>query len=430
MNDERNKIVHKHKTNKERIKMITKRMQIEAIMNALGGQETALDLDSFDRSARAVYQDLIKLKDAPQQKRLEAFAHSMKSRPDVRWVAHTICEMEKGHQYPSLAEIADDLSPVEWLWKDWIPKGMLSLLGAVPGAGKSYVALDLARRILAADVFPDGTPVLTRDAKVLYVDAELVPQVINQRAQDWQMDRHRLFLMCPKPGEMMDLLQQRWKDELIEWVHVRRPALVMVDSLSRVSARGENNVQSVRGILSLLNSLAFDYQCGVLLIHHLRKRGRLDIHAAVALNDFRGSSHIGAISRSVLGLSIVQTGPVPDPDGPRQLEIVKSNLAPYPAPLGVRFVPLPSGGVRLEYGAPPPPYQRPSKLVRCMNWLKALLQQAGQPMKPREIIKLAEEAGFNRAMVYKAKRHLPQICNTAGRGNPFTDWAWSPKETD
>ena len=49
-------------------------------------------------------------------------------------------------QFQALDALAETLPPVEWVWPNWLPRGMLSLLGAAPGAGKSLVGLDLARR--------------------------------------------------------------------------------------------------------------------------------------------------------------------------------------------------------------------------------------------------------------------------------------------
>ena len=60
--------------------------------------------------------------------------------------------------FRSLAEIADQLRPVQWLWPGWLPLGMITLLAARPGTGKSLVALDLAHRIITGQAWPDGQP--------------------------------------------------------------------------------------------------------------------------------------------------------------------------------------------------------------------------------------------------------------------------------
>ena len=76
--------------------------------------------------------------------------------------------------FPSLAEIAETLPPVRWLWHGWIPQGMVSLLGAFQGTGKSYFVLDLARTIIEGGPWPDGQPV-EQIGNVIYVEAEGFP---------------------------------------------------------------------------------------------------------------------------------------------------------------------------------------------------------------------------------------------------------------
>lgn len=36
-------------------------------------------------------------------------------------------------RYPSLHDLSAKFPPVDWLWPSWIPRGMLTLLGAAPG---------------------------------------------------------------------------------------------------------------------------------------------------------------------------------------------------------------------------------------------------------------------------------------------------------
>ena len=72
---------------------------------------------------------------------------------------------------------------------------------------------------------------------------------------------------------MIDLSDDYDRDRLVEWAWTKRPALIVVDSLSSVSSKGENNVEDVRGIFSFLVRIALDYQCCMLLIHNLRKPG-------------------------------------------------------------------------------------------------------------------------------------------------------------
>jgi hypothetical protein len=181
--------------------------------------------------------------------------------------------------------------------------------------------------------------------------------------------------------------------------------------------------------------VAREFQVGLLLIHHLRKRG----HAAPAIDlvtadDFRGSTHIIAIARSVLALSIIQEGPEPDRNGPRRLEVVKTNLCQYPPALGVRFLEeegrekgatdTGEGTVpRVVYGQPPERYREPTQVDECARWLVDLLQEAGTPLPPRRVLALAREVGFSRGVVYRARKQLESIVlDTEKKMSPRNKW--------
>jgi hypothetical protein len=339
--------------------------------------------------------------------------------------------------FPSLEDLADDLSPVRWLWPGWIPRGMLSILGAAPGAGKSLVALDLARRIIHGEPFPGGPPgpepTRTRSGgRVIYVDAEALPQIQNQRALAWGMDRSRLYPMLPaEPYGCLDFGDTEHQDHLVEMCYRLEPVLVIVDSLSSISLKGENCVQDVRAILRFLNAVAHEFEIGMLLVHHLRKRAKLQPGAfdgpapgdPVTADDFRGSSHIIAMARSVLALSVVQAGPQPDPNGPRRLEVLKAILCRCPPALGVVLdstpgdTPPPGSLPGLEevsapwvrYTDPPQPYRRPTQVDQCAAWIQELLRASEEPLKSSEVYALAEAEGFNRNTVYRARKTLTGV---------------------
>ena len=251
-----------------------------------------------------------------------------------------------------------------------------------------------------------------------------MPQILSERARLWQMDTSRLYLMRPAGRLFIDFGDGADRDRLVEMALQLQPALIVVDSLSSISSKGENNVEDVRELLGFLNQLALDAQCGLLLIHHLRKRVPLPMMDTLTVDDFRGSSHIIAMSRSVMGLSIVQTGAEPDRNGPRRLEIVKTNLARYPEPFGMQFVPMHPKGVLIQYSAQPPQaYRQPTKTDECSEWLLRTLDEAG-PLKPQEIVERAEAEGFSQRTVYRSREKLGgQIVDTEGHKHPENRWA-------
>jgi len=408
--------------------MLTKAMQCQYLADLLAGlPRTRRRAREFAEPWRTIYNATV---DLPAERRQAGLQSALAAfdEPQRRAIISEILALTPGRTlpgFPSLHDIAADLEPVRWLWKDWIPLAMLSLLGAVPGAGKSYLSLDLAKRIIAGEPWPDGQPMapIVAGRPVLYIDAENVPQLINERAEHWQLDRRRLYLMLPDDSEILDLSAEKYRDRLVEMMHAINPALIIVDSLSSISSKGENNVEDVRSLLSFLNAVAGSFECGILLIHHLRKHSALPLlENEMSADDFRGSSHIIAMARSVLGMNIVKTGPELDRNGPRKLQIVKTNLAAYPDPLGCRFVPMHPSGVLLQWGEAPEEYEAPTKGDECGAWLLDLLSD-GEEMRPKDIIDLGKDLGYGRATIFRARDELgSRIINTKGRKDPANTW--------
>jgi hypothetical protein len=411
--------------------MLTRRTQIQAIADHLAGlkeNNRRLSLQDFEEPWQAAYRAI---REAEAGQEIRGLRAVLADRTDRDAIIGAILAAVPGERpiFPSLREIAASLPPIAWLWPNWIPRGMLTLLGAAPGAGKSFLAMDLSRRIGLDEPFPDGSPQPLPGGNVIYVDAESVPQILNERAQLWQMDTSRLYLMRPEGKPYIDFGDPADRDHLVEMALHLDPALIVIDSLGSISSKGENNIEDVRDLLGFLNRLALDTQCGMLLIHHLRKRGVLPLVDVLTVDDFRGSSHIIAMSRSVLGLSIVQAGPEPDRNGPRRLEVVKTNLTRHPEPLGMTFKPLHPKGAWIEYSTEPPqPYRQPTKAEECSAWLVSLLEESGAT-RPQEIVAQAEAEGFSRRTVYRAREILgEQVIDTEGHKHPENRWALTDGE--
>lgn len=286
------------------------------------------------------------------------------------------------------------------------------------------VALDLAKRIIHGEGFPDGKPG-GAPQNVIYVDAELVPQILKERAEAWKMDTSRLYLMLPKPHDSIDFGRDEYRAQLRQMAESLKPSLIIIDSLSSISSKGENNIEDIRSILSFLNELAGNSGAGMVLIHHLRKRGSQQLalpEMDVSIDDFRGSSHIIAMSRSVLALSIVQDTPEANHNGPRKLQCVKSNVGAYPDALGCQFLPLHPAGVFLRWTQQAPkPYREPSKVELCTRWLQEQLQDG--PLALAELCAIGEAEGYSKPTIWRARQILgTAIIDTDGRQSPSNKW--------
>lgn len=416
------------------------RKQIQIVADKLAGRDPGIDPDSLDEPWRRVYRQLDPW-DIEEYGPKMALWYALPDNEDAPALRRVLLHaMKPDEECRTLLELAAELEPVRWLWPFWIPRGMLSILGAAPGMGKSLLALDLARRILAREPFPDGSPSVNSDSRVVYVDAEAVPALQNARAESWGVDRDRLWMMLPrKELGMMDFGSSVDQDRLVDACCRVEPDLVIVDSLGSIHVKGENNVEDVRAVLGFLGSVAREFGAGLLLVHHLRKRGKgFQGPTALGLDEFRGSTHIIAVARSVLGLTIVQAGPEPDRNGPRRLEVVKTNLCRYPEPLGVVLEEpedapgdpaagdVHSGVPTIRYTPPPKPYRAMTKADQCAAWLADYLEEAAEPMRPADVIRAADEAGYTRGVVYRARTQLRGVvADTKGKHHPENRWQLS-----
>jgi len=339
--------------------------------------------------------------------------------------------------YPSAGDIVDNLPTLEWLWPDWIPLGLVSLLAAVPGTGKSYLALDLAHRVIANDRFPDDSQVPDGRHRVIYVDAENTPSIFKARVQPWSSrELARMYLMLPDDDRLVINLDDMIdRERLWDMIYTIQPVLTIIDSYGSATLRGENNKEDVQQLLAFLNKLAKDNEMGMLIVHHLRKRsGPQTSFIPMNIDSIRGSSHIPAMARNVLGLQWIPTTQELDENGPRRLWVMKSNLTRYPDPVGVWFDPHPEipDIAQLRYGEAPEPWREPTKGDYCAEWLEELLCNADEPMKPAEIIELGREEGFNRRMIYRVRQKLAKcIEDTEGEDtrSPENRWKWAGQES-
>lgn len=335
-------------------------------------------------------------------------------------------------RFPSLAEIEHLIPDPAWLWPSWIPRGMLTVLGGFQGTGKSMFTMELARTVIHGGMWPDGAPV-EQTGPVVYIDAEGIPQENAKRARMLGLDRSQLYLLYASEGQMLDLVDRLWRDQVVEITASKRPQLVIVDSLSSASSNGQDRPEQVNPLMLFLAGLARRHDCGVVLLHHLRKPSGQLAFPLVTIHEFAGSRHITAMARSVLGLSVMQSGGKGFTlNGPRRLDLCKTNVADeYPEPLGLKLVPRGDGTKVFEYGEAPSVDSGTTR-DECGEWLLDLLDDGPMPMK--EILAAGEEAGFNKSMIWRARKALNgTVVDTRGRQNPANRWAlasWEEDETD
>lgn len=405
--------------------MLTERIQSQAIADQLAGLESTINPTELTGLYADVWNS-IQDKAGKTEKllALETVLNTQATPANADIYRQILSCKPGGLQIEPLDSIKDRIAPITWLWEGWIPRGMITILAAIPGAGKTGLMLDFSRRISSGnETWPDGKPIQNPGGNVLYVDAENQPEVIKERAIAWKMKTKRFYLKWPQDGEIFDLADQRYQDLVYEWAYAARPELINIDSLSVINTKGENNIEDVRRILSYLVTLARDMKSGLILSHHLRKRpSMISPVLDLSQDDLRGSSHIVAAGRSILGLSVIQTSEEFDPNGPRKLSALKMTLGPFPKPLGYEIVPAYPAGYTLQWGEAPKPFKQPDKIDKCRDWLLEILD--GRELSRKQIHKLGkEEEDYSAGTINRAlSRFAPLFKSSKSSHDPSNTW--------
>lgn len=328
----------------------------------------------------------------------EAFVKAMRSLPET-----------EGPPTATVVELSAAVGEIDWLWEKWLPIGFVTILAGEPGVGKSAVALRLAQSITEMMPWPDGQKAGDTYGHVLWCDTEASQAILNHRIKTWNL-RFPEYIFLPGSDPLVEM---RLDDpdsfrQMRMIVAAKSISLVVIDSL-RGSHRLDENSSELIEILSDLACMARDYECAVLVIHHLRKRSAME-PATVTIDRIRGSSAISAMARVIFCMETVEDR------GEQKLRMrqIKNNLALMPEPLGVEIT---EHGV--FFGEAPEEPRVETVMERAMEFLRAMLQSGAK--KASEIIEEAELAGISKPTLYRAKEKAKVISIRDSKGY----WVWS-----
>ena len=230
--------------------------------------------------------------------------------------------------FSTAADLKLAVGAVEFLVPPWLASGFVTLLISTPGLGKTYLALDMTRRLLKPEQgWFDGEPLSVPPGKrVLWCDTESAQAILVERIQLLGIPGERLVLPFEDPLREVRLDDAHDQNQLELVVDLVKPILIVVDSLRGSHGREENDSGQMQKVLHWLSKMAQKYEVTVLVLHHTNKPapGLSDVINSV--NRIRGSSTIGALCRIVLALD----KPNPESDNVR-LQMIKNNMAPLAA---------------------------------------------------------------------------------------------------
>ena len=290
-----------------------------------------------------------------------------------------------------------ELTPVEWLWRPYLPFGKLSVLQGNPGEGKTYFAMHLAAACTNGKLLPNMERM--EPFNVIYQTVLCgLGDTVKPRLIEAGADLDRVLVIDDSE------VQLTLSDERIERAIIENNArLVIIDPIQAYLGADVdmNRANEVRPIFMRLGQVAQRTGCAILLIGHLNKAAGMQ-----SLQRGLGSIDIAAAVRSVMFIGKLKHDPTM-----RILTHEKSSLAPPGASLafslgdesGFRWVgEYDITADEMLSGIEP---QRETKTQQAKDLICALLA-GGKQVLSEDIDKAALERGIPGRTVRDAKREL------------------------
>ena len=176
--------------------------------------------------------------------------------------------------------------PPEWMVEGLVPQTDLAMMYGNPGAGKSFVALDLAFAISQGLTFFNR---VSQAGPVVWIAAEAAGAMRNRakayaQARGVQLDATDFWVI----EQTLSLMSQEDAKALTQAVAPVKPKLIIIDTLAAASGgANENSGEDMNVVLSHCRKLHEETGALVLLVHHSGKdatrgaRGWSGLRAAV-----------------------------------------------------------------------------------------------------------------------------------------------------
>jgi hypothetical protein len=209
---------------------------------------------------------------------------------------------------------------VNWLWKDRVPRGFISMFAGRTGLGKSFVSCDVVARVTRGDSWPDSSGECVDPGNALIISEDPHDFVLAPRLIELGADMSRVFFMT---WEAMGSYTLENTDMLGRAFGLSgNPSLIMIDPPTNfLGEADEHKNAEVRAVIMKLvawiNSI--DPAPACIMITHVNKAAK-------------GVDAISRVIGSVAWMTTCRIGHAfaPHPDQPGQVIFVplKNNLGP------------------------------------------------------------------------------------------------------
>ncbi len=226
-------------------------------------------------------------------------------------------------------------------WKGWITRSHFTLLSSNPKVGKTRLCLELAKRILIAELWPDGQPAtFPAGTKTLWIPGDRHQDELRAAEKEHGLPLGTI-LFNALPGEPYGGWSLDSADNvklLRELIEIERPGLVFIDTVWRATRRRLNREDEVNIIMDPIITIAQETDTAIMGLMHLSKE-------------------METLGRRLEGLArgiIKMTKPDPGQPNRRRLESIGNFKEPPPLGITIR-----DGGCDFDSNPPTEPARNP-----------------------------------------------------------------------
>ncbi len=302
------------------------------------------------------------------------------------------------------------LPEISWAWDGLIPKGFVSVVGALPGEGKTVLLTALAWQatrpqgeVLGREVAPCGAVYLDFDAAT--GDGRAVRGWIERHKAAYpDGDTARLAVLEPD-GDTYGLGEEELA-ALEGVVKDLAAGLVIIDSFMAAFPLDVVKAHQVQAAFFHLRRLALNTGAAVVVIDHLPKPVSGEQAGARGL--------LGSIAKTAQAraVHILTRVPPKEVEGRHVLrwDVLKNSFAPVPEPFGVELHFEPGGGVHVLEAALPEGSVNPKK-AKAQSVVLSLLAGGGVVARKDLVDAIVREVNVHRKT---AERYLAEVAEEAG----------------
>ncbi len=185
-------------------------------------------------------------------------------------------EADPPEQPATLADLRRVVADLVWPWRGWLASGVLNVLAADPGVGKTTLAAWLAHLLWYAKAFPDGqaNPFPERTPTLWVAADRHFAQLMELAAAFGLPDEAVLFNAPPyDPTTGLDLDDPAELVALERRIEAGRPGLVLIDTVGTSTGRDLCRAEQAREFFAPLMDLAGRVSVPLLALTHLSANG-------------------------------------------------------------------------------------------------------------------------------------------------------------